>query len=394
MVIDLRRRPRCGIYHCLTLPQSGQCSAEAAVINELFRPGSGFNSHPALREIAMSRATVVEIDGRMGEGGGQVLRASLALSMASGRAFRLFNIRGARPKPGLKRQHLACVLAAGEICGAEISGAEINSGEITFSPQEIRGGRYSFNIGSGGSCTLVLQAVVPALMTAGAVSHITVCGGTHVPMAPVFEFFHHTLLPRLERLGARFESRLLRPGFMHSGGGLIELEVRPKGPLNGFEETEAGDFISLSGLIRSYGLDESIACREAAVLNKLRDLGELNIEHHPADESGPGNIVLLTLARTCGLSVASGLAQVGLPAEKVARQAFNRLISLRKAGVPVDVHLADQLIVPLALAGGGSFLTEKPSLHTLTVMELLPKFGNMKARASEIRSGAWLIEIR
>lgn len=342
----------------------------------------------------MTQKKDIEIDGRMGEGGGQVLRAALALSMASGRPFALTDIRGGRPKPGLKRQHLACVNAAREISRAEVAGAAVNSSALSFRPGRPQGGDYHFDIGGGGSCTLVLQAALPPLMNASKPSRIRVGGGTHVPLAPIYEYFRRTLLPALERMGPNFSARLVRPGFMQVGGGLIEVEVKPVPQLNPLDETGPITVESISGLIRSHGLDEGIGQREVEVLrHKLRDLGALTVENHPAGDSGPGNVVILELASSRGLTVTSGVAQRGLAAEKVAGRAVSRALQFLGAHAPIDGHLADQLIVPLALAGGGRFLTEKPSLHTLTVMELLPLFTDLQTKATQVENKAWLIEI-
>ena len=172
----------------------------------------------------MNREYVL-VDGSFGEGGGQILRASLALSMALGHPFRLINIRANRPKPGLKRQHLACVQAAQRICGAKVTGDVINSTEICFAPGTVQPGEYCFDIGSGGSCTLVLQALVPALLTASGPSRLTVTGGTHVPFAPPVEFLRDTLFPWLEKLGPRLSAHMDKPGFMQIGGGKITVET-------------------------------------------------------------------------------------------------------------------------------------------------------------------------
>lgn len=342
----------------------------------------------------MTNTNITHIDGSLGEGGGQVLRSCLALSAAFNRPFHLKNIRSGRPKPGLKRQHLACVKAVGEICSAEITGAAINSGELIFKPGgPAKGGDYVFDIGGGGSCTLVLQAALPPLMTAEAPSRLKVRGGTHVPLAPIYEFFAESLIPRLNRLGPGISARLVKTGFMQVGGGEIEVNIEPVPRLTPFEETQAGEFIDLTGHIRSFGLSESIAEREAAVFKKLRDLKDVEVRHFSPDDSGPGNLVYLKLVQSCGVTIASGLAQRGLAAEKVARAALDRLLRFMSARVPVDAYLADQLIVPLALAGGGCFLTEKPSLHALTVLDILPKFTGLKAQAREIGPKAWLVEI-
>jgi hypothetical protein len=145
---------------------------------------------------------MIEIDGSVGEGGGQILRTSLALAMCTGQPFTLSRIRARRPKPGLMRQHLTCVLAAAEVCGAEVVGAELGSATLRFVPGPVRAGDYRFAVGSAGSCTLVLQTVWPALMLADAPSRLHLGGGTHNPMAPPFHFLQRAYAPLMRRLGA------------------------------------------------------------------------------------------------------------------------------------------------------------------------------------------------
>ncbi len=352
----------------------------------------------ATGEKAMQKQYVT-VDGSLGEGGGQVLRASLALSMALGRPFRMVNIRANRPKPGLKRQHLACVRAAQQLCGAEVAGDSINSTEISFAPGPVRPGEYNFDIGSGGSCTLVMQALVPALLTASGPSRLTVTGGTHVPFAPPFEFLQDTLFPWLERLGPRLDARLNRLGFMQIGGGSISVEITPVPSLKPLEACTCGAFTGADGHIRLYNLEARIAEREKAALlaENLAPLGlqeeALRIETETHAAEGPGNALLVTVRRESGATVCAGIGQKGLSAEVVARRAADRAMSFLRAEVPVEQHLADQLLVPLALAGGGAFLTEKPSLHTKTCMEVLPLFMNITARAVQQNDKAWLITL-
>ncbi len=167
---------------------------------------------------------MIEIDGSVGEGGGQILRTSLALSMCTGTPFTLERIRARRPKPGLMRQHLTCVNAAAEVCGAEVQGAELNSQALRFVPGRVRAGTYRFNVGTAGSCTLVLQTVWPALMLADTSSQITLGGGTHNPMAPPFHFLERSLAPLMRKLGADVELRLRRLGFYPAGGGEIDFD--------------------------------------------------------------------------------------------------------------------------------------------------------------------------
>ena len=341
----------------------------------------------------------ITVDGAAGEGGGQLLRASLALSMALGRPFRMENIRAKRPKPGLKRQHLTCLHAAQVICGAKITGDAINSMAISFAPGQLRPGEYCFDIGSGGSCTMVLQAIVPPLLTASAPSRLTVTGGTHVPHAPPFEFLRDTLFPWLEKLGPRLTATMDRPGFMRVGGGGITVDIKPVPTLTTLVAKECGAFTGADGHIRAYNLHEGVAERECAALQeeKFAALGlaadNVLVETRSRAIEGPGNVVLVTVRRESGATVCTGIGQRDVKAESVARQAANRAMAFLQAEVPVEQHLADQLVVPLALAGGGSFLTEKPSLHTRTCMELLPLFTNIKACASQHNAKAWRITL-
>jgi len=341
----------------------------------------------------------IMVDGAAGEGGGQLLRASLALSMALGRPFHMVNIRANRPKSGLKRQHLTCLSAAQAICGAEVTGNAMNSMEITFVPGQAQPGEYRFDIGSGGSCTMVLQALVPPLLTASAPSRLTVTGGTHVPHAPPFEFLRDTLFPWLEKLGPRLTANMERPGFMQVGGGNITVDIEPTPALKILDAGDCGAFQSANAHIRAYNLHDGVAEREGAALREKNFVGlglsaeNVYVEKETRSEVGPGNVVLVTVRRESGAMVCTGIGQRNVGAESVARQAANRAMAFFKAEVPVEKHLADQLLVPLALAGGGNFLTEKPSLHTKTCMELLPLFMNIKARAVQQNAKAWRITL-
>jgi RNA 3'-terminal phosphate cyclase (ATP) len=170
---------------------------------------------------------MLEIDGARGEGGGQILRSSLALSLVTGTPFRIVNIRAGRKRPGLMRQHLTAVQAAVEVGQARVRGAEVGSRDLTFEPKAIRAGDYHFSVGTAGSATLVLQTVFPALALAKGPSTVTVEGGTHNPMAPPFDFLARAFLPLIERMGPRCQAVLERPGFYPAGGGRFRVSVEP-----------------------------------------------------------------------------------------------------------------------------------------------------------------------
>lgn len=345
----------------------------------------------------------IEIDGTMGEGGGQVLRASLALSMALGKPFHISGIRGKRPKPGLKRQHLTCVKAAQAVCKAKVAGAAMNSTELYFVPGPVVPGEYSFSIGSGGSIILVLQALLPPLLVAGAPSRITVSGGTHVPHAPPFEFIEETLLPRLIAMGPRVTAAMTKPGYMDVGGGSVTVDIVPaeKG-LKQMEESRPASFSKAEAVIYCHHLPKDIAEREVKVLlsDKYAPLGlerrSLCIEDgsaRTAMSEGAGNAVLVKIHCGNHTMVFSEYGWKGRTAERVAHEVCKRALAFAQSGLSIDRHLADQLVVPMALAGGGSFVTEKLTKHTETCLELLPIFTALRATVNVASSAHVRISI-
>ena len=175
---------------------------------------------------------MITIDGSKGEGGGQVLRSSLSLSMVTGQPFRIKNIRAGRAKPGLLRQHLTCVRASEAVCNATVEGAELGSKEIVFRPGAVQPGLHTFAVGTAGSAMLVLQTVLPPLMLATETSTVTVEGGTHNDHAPPFDFLEHAFVPLLRRMGARVDLILDGYGFYPAGGGRVVATISPAGALS------------------------------------------------------------------------------------------------------------------------------------------------------------------
>ncbi len=236
---------------------------------------------------------MVVIDGAQGEGGGQVLRTALALSMVTGEPFRISRIRRGRAKPGLLRQHLTAVRAAERISAARTTGAALGSAELAFTPGAVAPGDYTFSIGTAGSTTLVLQTVLPALLTAAAPSRLTLEGGTHNPAAPPWDFLVESFLPVLERMGARFDPRLERPGFHPAGGGRFSIQVTPA-PRLARLDLAAGSEIAAEGLVLLANLPGHIAERERdTILARTGWEPEQVRIHRPAEATGPGNAVML-----------------------------------------------------------------------------------------------------
>jgi RNA 3'-terminal phosphate cyclase (ATP) len=209
---------------------------------------------------------ILTIDGSQGEGGGQVLRSSLALSLVTGRPFVIEKIRAARKKPGLMRQHLTAVLAAAEISGAEVEGAALGSRRLVFSPGPVRAGDYTFRIGTAGSATLVLQTVLPTLLVAEVDSNLTLEGGTHNPMAPPLDFLEKAYLPLVNRLGPHVEVHLVRPGFYPAGGGEFTVHVQPAPQLGRLELIERGQIIARRVRALVANLPRHIAERECRTI--------------------------------------------------------------------------------------------------------------------------------
>ncbi|MBN8417374.1 MAG: RNA 3'-terminal phosphate cyclase [Verrucomicrobia bacterium] len=334
----------------------------------------------------MKSSPILQISGD--SGGGQILRSSLSLSLATGQPFRMTNIRGKRPKPGLMRQHLTCVKAAAAVCDASVDGAELGSVELVFRPGKVMAGDYSFAIGSGGSTTLVLQTLLPALLHAEKPSTLRIEGGTHNPMAPPFEFIEQCYLPVIQSMGVKAAATLERPGFMQAGGGVITAEIHPIKKWKKLKLTERGDAMETFGRVLHAHLHRDIAEREIAAATQLLEWPANHIElRYANDSTGPGNAILLgaRFANVC--EITSGIAQQGKSSESVATGAAKSLRSYLASPAPVGAHLADQLLLPMALAGGGLFHTLTITDHTLTNIALIEQFLPVKFTIEDLKPG-------
>jgi RNA 3'-terminal phosphate cyclase (ATP) len=335
---------------------------------------------------------MLTIDGDMGEGGGQVLRTALTLSLCKQKAFRITNIRKRRRKPGLQRQHLAAVEAAAAISRAAIEGAEIGSQELLFTPRGVIADNYRFAIGTAGSTTLVAQTILPPLMLAHGPSTITLEGGTHNPLAPPFDFLEQVFCPLLNRMGPKVTARLERPGFYPRGGGIIHLEIQPAITLQPLALTERGKIQRLHAVILLARLPEHIAERERNVITQLSGMADEQVMIRHAETSpGPGNAIMITVASEHLTELFTSYGVRGVPAERVAETVVQEVQNYLKSGVPVGEHLADQLLIPTALAGGGAFITGRPSLHTMTNIEVINHFTGICLTTSEIETNKWRI---
>jgi RNA 3'-terminal phosphate cyclase (ATP) len=304
---------------------------------------------------------VIELDGSIG--GGQVLRTGLSLAMVCGLALHIKNIRAKRSRPGLMRQHLTAVLAAAEICGAVVDGAELGSQELLFAPGPIKGGNYRFAIGTAGSCTLVLQTLLPALLRAAEPSTVHISGGTHNPLAPPFDFLQDAWLPLLRRMGAQVELQLLRHGFVPAGGGELAAFIQPS-RLQPLDLLERGALLRQEARALLAGVPGSVAERELERVGKRLaiETSGRNIVWLDA-EQGPGNALLLQFDCEALTEVFCAFGQSGVRAEAVADRAVEQARAWLQSTAAVAEHLADQLLLPMALAGGGSFTTLRMTEH-------------------------------
>lgn len=318
---------------------------------------------------------MIRIDGSTGEGGGQMLRSALSLSLVTGKAFRIENIRAKRERSGLLRQHLTAVLAACEIASAQAEGATLGSKTLTFTPGPVRPGNYQFAIGTAGSGTLVLQTILPALMTASGRSEITIEGGTHNMQAPPLDFLQKAFLPVINRLGPKVEIRLEKYGFYPAGGGRFVATIEPCERLSSIQLLERGEIEHRSAVAIVANLPRNIAQRETDTVLKLLNWdAECTQIVETKNSVGPGNIVLIELASSNVTEVFCGFGRIGASAESVASEAADAARSYLQSGAFAGEHLTDQLLLPFVLAGGGAFTAEKLNLHSRTNMEIIRHF--------------------
>jgi RNA 3'-terminal phosphate cyclase (ATP) len=317
---------------------------------------------------------MLTLDGAIGEGGGQILRTALALSLVLGTPFAIVNLRARRSRPGLRPQHQVCVEAAAAVGDARVTGAAIGSQEVSFEPGPARAGTYRFDIGSAGSTSLVAQTLLPALVTASGPSRVDLMGGTHNPLAPPFEFLTHAFLPLLARMGLRASARLERPGYYPRGGGQVVLETSAGAGLLPLALHTRGELRRAEAIATVADLPRHIAERELAVVGRALGIPAegLQVREEPIG-SGPGNALLVELEHTEVTEVVAAFGRRGVPAERVAEEAVAEAQAYLGHDAPVGRHLADQLLPYLALAGG-TFDTVTPSLHTTTNAAVIDHF--------------------
>jgi RNA 3'-phosphate cyclase len=319
----------------------------------------------------------VEIDGSLGEGGGQVLRTSLTLSLITGQPIHLFNIRLRRAKPGLQPQHLTALRAAAAVGTAAVTSASLGSQELTFLPHAIRPGSYRFDIGTAGSTSLVLQTILIPLSLAKKSSTITLTGGTHVPWSPCFHYLDLQWLPYLQQIGFDAGLTLEKAGFYPQGGGRFRATLRPVKTLQPLQHSERGALLRVRGLSAVANLSDEIALRQKhQALRRLEPLcRDVKIRTLDLPSPGKGTFILLIAEFEQGSACYTSLGEKGKPAENVADEACDSLQLLLTQSAGIDEYLADQLLLPLALAQAPSrFAAPRLTRHLFTNAEVIRKF--------------------
>lgn len=336
---------------------------------------------------------MIVIDGSQGEGGGQIFRTSLTLSMCLQKPVTVKNIRAGRRKPGLLRQHLTCLRAATEICGAIVSGDEIGSSEVSFEPGVVKPGEYHFSVGSAGSTTLVLQTVLLPLLMLNEKSEVMIEGGTHNQLAPSVEFIQKCFVPLLHKVGFEFDLELMRYGFFPAGGGAIKAHIKPVEKLRPLTLIERGAFRSVCVDAISAMIPSHVVEREIETVCRKTDWDRGKMQARTVESVGPGNIVSIAVKYENITEVFECIGERSLRAESVAKKAVLLAEEYMEKTVPVDEYLADQLLLPMVLAKGGIFRTKEPSEHTLTNILVIKAIANVDIALSENKKNEWEIKI-
>ncbi|MCC6442016.1 MAG: RNA 3'-phosphate cyclase [Armatimonadetes bacterium] len=343
---------------------------------------------------------ILRIDGSRGEGGGQILRTSLTLAALTGRPFEIGRIRAGRSKPGLQPQHLTAVRAAARVCQADLEGDAIGSQTLRFVPRGLNPpAELTFDVTeiapSAGAVSLVFQTVLLPLAYSGGPARLALKGGTDVPHSPPYHYIRHIFLPMAAAMGLRAAYDLEQAGYYPKGGGVVRALIEPVSRLAAARWVERGRKAECSGVIFSSRLPEHVVTRQQVrALRCLKAEGidlEIATEERPSVGAGTGTFLKFQAGEV--LAGFSSLGALGKPAESVVEEACRELIAYRRSGAALDAHLADQLVVPMALASGASaFTTERVTDHLKTNIEVARQWLGGHWKITPLENGAALVE--
>jgi len=320
---------------------------------------------------------MIEIDGSEGEGGGQILRSALSLSIVTGKDMRINRIRAGRSKPGLRAQHLKSLQAAATIAKARVAGDHLGSSSVTFQPLELQAGDFRFEIDTAGAASLVLQTIYLPLGFADGSSQVSIIGGTHVRWSPCFHYLDWQWAYFASRIGCRLAIDLERAGFYPQGGGCIHAEIHPLGNISPLNLIDRGELLEIRGVSIACNLPQHIAERQRKrSIEQLKHLGcDLKVEIEELPAFNKGSLLCLVAVFENGRACYFGLGERGLPAERVADDAVNQLLGFIESDGCVDQYIADQLLLPLAFAAGVSeFRTSQITQHLVTNANVIRAF--------------------
>ncbi|MGQ9455345.1 MAG: RNA 3'-terminal phosphate cyclase [Armatimonadota bacterium] len=343
---------------------------------------------------------MIVIDGSFGEGGGQILRTSLSLAALTGQSVTIENIRAKREKPGLRPQHLTSAMAIADICGADLTGADEGSMRLVFSPRKIKPGHYEFDVSkvraSAGSVNLIFQTILWPLAYAGKRSRVVIRGGTHVPFSPTSNYIERAFLPAVRKMGIVCNYRMLRAGYYPAGGGEIVVNIEPSKKMQAIllDGPSTKPTVAITSAVSN--LHSSIAERQLNTgIARLRGLGitpkHIEIMKYPSP--GKGTVFFIEASSESAIAGFQSLGELKKRAETVAKEACEEFESYYKSGMAIDKHLADQLIIPIALAEGLSrFTTCEITQHLLTNVAVVERFLDVRFKVTGELGSAGIVE--
>ena len=337
---------------------------------------------------------MIEIDGSEGEGGGQMLRTALGMSVLTGRSFEFRNIRARRDRPGLAAQHLTGVRGVAELCRATVEGASVGSTSLTFEPGPVESGDYRFDVGTAGSITLVLQACMLACARTRARTEFDIIGGTNVRMSPPSDYLEHVLFPLLRTLGYDIDVKVPARGFYPQGGGEMMVGMAMGEHILPLALEERGRFKGIDGVCFTQKLPDHIAERMASTARKTL-VGQtpikLVMDRRQGHSVGAGLLLFAEYENT--VLASDALGEKGISSEKLGEQAAISLLEEMEGGGTLDRHAADQLLPYLSLAAGPStFLVNELTMHFRTQVEMIRKFVDVRIE-TEARQKGWQVSV-